>query len=150
LEVKYGKVRLIRPEQIAGGASKYPSELEINIIEVKEKEETIPVGEKGIEWRLYTSHEVENREDAEKIIGYYKKRWIIEDVFRTLKTEGVRYEDSGERERGSAEEAVRNGIHGSGSGTNNAIEAGTKWRDRTKEFTGIFRGTNRVHGGFTA
>ena len=75
--------------------------MEINIIEVKEKEETIPVGEKGIERRLYTSHDVETREDAEKIIGCYRKRWIIEDVFRTLKTEGIKYEES-ELESGAA------------------------------------------------
>ena len=101
LEVRYGKVRLIRPERIGGGGAKYPVEQEISVVEVKEKEETIPAGEEGVEWRLYTSHEVEKREDAEKIIGYYRKRWIIEDVFRTLKTEGIKYEES-ELESGKA------------------------------------------------
>ena len=61
---------------------------------IEEKEETIAAGEDGIEWRLYTSHDVKTREDAEKITGYYRKRWIIKDVLRTLKTEGINYEES--------------------------------------------------------
>jgi hypothetical protein len=94
VEVKYGKVQVQRPERIGGGAEKYPGEQELYVVQAREKPQTLPAGEEGIEWRLYTSHKVESREEAEKIIRYYQKRWIIEDVFRTLKSEGVNYEAS--------------------------------------------------------
>jgi hypothetical protein len=40
-------------------------------------------------------------EDALKAIEYYKNRWLTEDLFRTVKSEGVNYE-AGELERGRA------------------------------------------------
>ena len=49
----------------------------------------------------YSSQAVESPEGAAKIIGYYQKRWIIEEVFRTMKREGVRYEEA-ELENGKA------------------------------------------------
>jgi hypothetical protein len=99
LAVKYGKARLKRPQPIGGGAKHYPREQEVYVVQAQEQAATIPAGEKGIAWRLYTSHEVACREAAEKILGYYQKRWIIEDLFRTLKSEGINYEAS-ELERG--------------------------------------------------
>jgi hypothetical protein len=58
-------------------------------------------GKKEINWTLYTSHEVETMEDALKAIEYYKSRRLTEDLFRTVKSEGVNYE-AGELERGGA------------------------------------------------
>jgi hypothetical protein len=101
MEVRYGNVRLVRPPRIGGGVKKYPKTEEIRVVQVQEKEETVPPGEKRIEWRLYTSHEVTSAEEAVKIIGYYKKRWIIEELFRTIKSEGVKYEET-ELETGAA------------------------------------------------
>jgi hypothetical protein len=101
LDVKYGKVRLKRPEWIGGAGKCYPEEQEVYVVQAKEQADTIPAGEKGIEWRLYTSHELTGREAAEKILGYYRKRRVIEDLFRTLKSEGLNYEAS-ELESGKA------------------------------------------------
>jgi hypothetical protein len=50
---------------------------------------------------LYTSLEVTNEDQALKIINYYKCRWLIEDLFRTMKSEGVNYKES-ELETGKA------------------------------------------------
>jgi IS4 transposase len=88
LEVKYGKVRLERPGHIGGGGRKYAKEQQVFVVQVQEHGQTMPLGKQGIQRRLYTSHEVKSREDAEKIIEYYRKRWIIEDLFRTLKRKG--------------------------------------------------------------
>jgi hypothetical protein len=99
MEVRYGQVTLLRP-QIAGW-EKYPRMQQLWIVQAKEGAETVPVHEKPIEWRLYTSHPVESAEQATEIINNYKRRWIIEDVFRTLKSEGVNYEES-ELESGHA------------------------------------------------
>jgi Transposase DDE domain len=44
--------------------------------------------DKPVHWRLLTSHPVESLEQAMTIIHYYCMRWIIEQLFRTVKTEG--------------------------------------------------------------
>jgi hypothetical protein len=46
----------------------------------KEKEESVPQEEKAIEWKLYTTHIVNDMESAVRIINYYKCRWMIEDL----------------------------------------------------------------------
>jgi hypothetical protein len=94
LEVKYGKALLKRPRGLGAEGRRYPAAQEVYIVQARERAATIPAGEEGIEWRLYTSHEVGEQEAAEKILGYYRKRWIIEEVFRALKSEGVNYEAS--------------------------------------------------------
>ena len=45
-------------------------------------------------WRLLTSHPVETVAQAQTILGFYRRRWIIEDLFRTLKTAGFDIENT--------------------------------------------------------
>ena len=45
-----------------------------------------PEGEKGIEWFLLTTVDVQSAEDAEKCLRWYCKRWRIEDWHRILKS----------------------------------------------------------------
>lgn len=49
---------------------------------------------KGIHWRILTTHEVNSAQDALQIILWYKERWHIEQIHRLLKTEGFRIESS--------------------------------------------------------
>jgi hypothetical protein len=58
-------------------------------------------GKKEINWTLYTGREAETREEVLKAIEYCKSRWLTEDLFWTVKSEGVNYE-AGELERGRA------------------------------------------------
>ena len=51
-------------------------------------------GVEPLHWRLLTSHEVAGAEDAWRIVDWYKRRWIIEQFFRVLKTQGFKFEDS--------------------------------------------------------
>lgn len=46
-----------------------------------------------LEWLLITNLPVENEEDARKIVEIYRRRWLIEDYHKALKT-GCRIEDS--------------------------------------------------------
>jgi len=50
--------------------------------------------EDAIDWTLLTTHEVNTTEDAELIVGWYKQRWQIEQLFRTLKSQGLDIESS--------------------------------------------------------
>jgi hypothetical protein len=93
LEVKYGTVELCRPRSIVE-AGKYPKTLSVQVVHVKERASNVPKGETPVEWILYTSHAVNNFEDAQEIIRYYALRWLIEDLFRTVKTKGLNYESS--------------------------------------------------------
>ncbi len=43
-------------------------------------------GVEPIEWILLTSLAVENFEDAWEVIGYYEKRWLIEEWHKALKS----------------------------------------------------------------
>lgn len=87
LEVKYGKVALGRPEK---SVSKHlPANLEVYVVEVKEHSSTVVNNEQPVHWRLITSHRIESMEEARKIILWYTKRWLIEQVFRLLKKQGL-------------------------------------------------------------
>lgn len=47
-----------------------------------------PKGVSPIHWRLLTSHDVSCFDQARWIIQLYRQRWIIEQLFRTIKTQG--------------------------------------------------------------
>ena len=58
------------------------------------RETVAPEGEKPVEWFLLTSVRVECLEAALETIGYYLRRWRVEDFFRVLKS-GCRAEHLG-------------------------------------------------------
>ena len=58
------------------------------------RETVAPEGEKPVEWFLITSVRVENVQTAIELIGYYLRRWRVEDFFRVLKS-GCRAEHLG-------------------------------------------------------
>ena len=39
-------------------------------------------------WRLLTSHTVTSLAEVKRIVGFYRRRWDIEQVFRVMKTRG--------------------------------------------------------------
>jgi hypothetical protein len=99
MEIRYGKVGIRRSKNLANREA-YPEQMDIQVVYVKEKGESVPQEEEPIEWMLYTTYSVETKEDALKIVGYYQSRWLIEDLFRTVKSGGLNYEES-ELESGS-------------------------------------------------
>jgi hypothetical protein len=58
--------------------------------------EVSPVAEdeKPISWVLLTTHVVNSFESAKQILIWYTWRWIIEQIFRTMKNKGLKIEDS--------------------------------------------------------
>lgn len=89
MEVRFESVRIKRP------ANKKPALdfVSLYCIQVKESPETIPAGEKGIEWRLLTNHEIKTVEDALRCVKWYQCRWYIEELFRVLKSKGFGVEE---------------------------------------------------------
>lgn len=91
LDIKYETVYIKRP--VYWKMPNTPEKLKITIIDILENSSTVTEGEKPVHWRLLTTHEIKNDEDAKNIIDLYRKRWNIEQLFRTMKSQGIKTED---------------------------------------------------------
>lgn len=69
-----------------------PASVALNLIEVVEPNP--PPGAEPICWRLLTTHDLPDASAAWRIVHWYKARWTIEQLFRLLKTQGLKIEDS--------------------------------------------------------
>jgi hypothetical protein len=90
LELRFGVVELARPQ------SKFlrhlPERVPLTLVDVREPDP--PAGREPLHWRLLTTHTVASVPDAWRIVEWYKRRWLIEQFFRVLKTQGFKLEDS--------------------------------------------------------
>ncbi len=85
---------LRRPKH--GKLSNMPDQIRINFFDLREADP--PSGEIAVHWRLLTTHQVRNAAEALAVADLYRRRWAIEQLFRTMKTqgfdiEGLRIED---------------------------------------------------------
>ena len=69
-----------------------PKELEIGLVEAIEQ--APPEGVKPLVWRILTTLPVETADQAQAVIGFYRLRWRIEEVFRALKRDGLALEET--------------------------------------------------------
>jgi Transposase DDE domain len=90
LELRFGAVNLARPQ--TRFLRHLPKSLPLTLIDVRESEPQ--TGTEPLHWRLLTTHPVANPEQAWRIVEWYKRRWLIEQFFRILKTQGIKLEDS--------------------------------------------------------
>lgn len=92
--VRFATLALARPKN--GLREDLPESLAVTVVDVRE--ETPPAGGSPVHWRLLTTHAVADAAQALAIADLYRQRWAIEQLFRTLKTqgfdiEGLRIED---------------------------------------------------------
>ena len=87
--IGFGAVAIARPVH---APKHWPASVEMRLVTVREI--APPTGEKPIIWRLLTTHAVDSLAAGERLVGFYRRRWIIEQVFRTLKTQGFGIEES--------------------------------------------------------
>ena len=99
LHYRHTSVRVLRPQTCR--AAEAPPEVALWAVEVEEAPETVPEGEPPVHWRLLTTHAVETHERAHQIVGWYRQRWHVEQLFRVMKTAGFALETS-ELERGAS------------------------------------------------
>jgi hypothetical protein len=90
LELRFGAVNLARPQ--TKFLRHLPESLPLNLVDVREPDPG--AGTEPLHWRLLTTHPVTNAEQAWRIVEWYKRRWLIEQFFRVLKTQGFKLEDS--------------------------------------------------------
>jgi len=89
LAIRFSRVQLRRPLH---GASDLPPTVTLTIVDVRETSATD--GEKPIHWRLLTTHTVTNLAGAQRVIGLYRMRWVVEEYFHTIKTAGFNIEQA--------------------------------------------------------
>jgi len=91
IEVKYLTVRLPKPPKAIYKQDPAPY-VDLFVVEAKEVDHEgnkhIPASER-LHWRLLTNHEINDFAKACWIIESYKSRWLIEQLFRTLKSAGL-------------------------------------------------------------
>jgi hypothetical protein len=90
VSLRFGAVTLRRPDTKA--AKGLPGSLTLWVVDVQEAEP--PDGCTAIRWRLLTTHAVTSVAEARQIVGWYRLRWTIEQVFRALKTHGLSIEEA--------------------------------------------------------
>jgi hypothetical protein len=96
LAIRFSPVTLLPPKN--GIYKKTPDGVRLYLVDVRET--AAPAGETPIHWRLLTTYAVADADQAAAVIALYRRRWTIEQLFRTLKTqgfdiEGLRIEDEG-------------------------------------------------------
>lgn len=88
--VGFGSVQIKRPRN--GADPSLPASVRLHVVDVREVEP--PKGEPPVRWCLLTTHTVADLPDALRIVTWYRRRWIIEQIFRTLKGQGLAIEES--------------------------------------------------------
>jgi hypothetical protein len=90
LELRYGAVAVKRPRN--GAHPGAAPAITLRMVDVREVD--APAGEDPVHWRLLTTHQVGDTAKALEIVLWYRRRWTIEQLFRTLKTQGLDIESS--------------------------------------------------------
>jgi hypothetical protein len=82
--VRFMSASIARPRNSL--IEEFPDSLTVTLIDVREEQP--PAGESGVHWRLLTSQPVNDAAEAFAVAELYRRRWAIEQLFRTLKTQG--------------------------------------------------------------
>ncbi len=85
LAVRFRAAALKRPAS-RPASSGLPKTTPVVLVEAREIDP--PAGVAPAHWRLVTTHRIESFEQARWLTGLYRKRWVIEQLFRTIKTQG--------------------------------------------------------------
>lgn len=89
VSLRFGVVTIKRPK---GSPRSWAESLELTVVDVME--ESPPEGATPVHWLLLTSHSVTTLAEACQIVAWYRLRWIIEQIFRTLKSQCLNIEQS--------------------------------------------------------
>lgn len=88
IELRFISCSLRRPQNLSNKG--YPASIPVSCISVKETGNV----SKPINWKLLTTHKIENYEQALTMVLWYGARWYIEQIFRLLKRQGFGIEET--------------------------------------------------------
>ena len=90
MQLRHGEVMICRPR--GEWDRSLPKTVTLRCIEVIEIDP--PNDADPLHWRLLTTHTIADAAAAWQIVGWYQQRWVIEQLFRTMKSQGLQLEDS--------------------------------------------------------
>jgi len=90
MDLRFGQVSIKRPQ----GCQARQDSIVLSVVELRELADSVASGERPIHWILLTTHDVQGAEMALQIVSWYQQRWQIEQLFRTLKRQGLGLESS--------------------------------------------------------
>lgn len=90
LSLRFGAADVLKPHR--KGPRHLPAKVSLRFVDVIERDP--PSGVEPVHWRLLTTHEVDDVPAAWRIVDWYRLRWIIEQLFRLMKSHALRIEDS--------------------------------------------------------
>ncbi|WP_245449564.1 IS4 family transposase [Rhizobium leguminosarum] len=102
LAIRFSALTLPHPKN--GIYKKTPDGVRLYLVDVRET--VTPPGETPIHWRLLTTYAVSDADQAAAVIALYRRRWTIEQLFRTLKTQGFDIEGLGIEDEGALSNLV--------------------------------------------
>lgn len=103
LSVSFGTIEILRPKNRKLSEA-LPAALKLTLVigrEIDPPKDHVPAV-----WFLITTHQVSDIADARRIIGFYRLRWTIEQLFRTMKTKGFDVEALRQEPDGPLEKLV--------------------------------------------
>jgi hypothetical protein len=103
LSVRFGKVDIKRPKS-RKASDGLPKTITVTLVIAREI--NAPEGQEPAQWFLLTTHQVNDMADARRIIGFYRLRWTVEQLFRTMKTKGFDVEALRQEQDGPLEKLV--------------------------------------------
>jgi len=90
LALRFSAITLRKP--LHGAAPDLPKTVALTLVDVRETSQ--PEDAEPVHWRLLTTHCVTSLGEARRVLDLYRRRWTIEEFFRTLKTAGYNIEDA--------------------------------------------------------
>jgi len=88
--LRFGPATLVRPANTPD--KDQPATVSLWVVDVREIDP--PEGAEAVHWRLLTTHETTTPDQARQIVAWYRMRWIVEQVFRSMKADCLRIEES--------------------------------------------------------
>lgn len=88
--LRFGEVTVLRPRDERD--RELPKTVTLQLIDVEET--APPEGREPLHWRLLTTHAVADAATAWECVDWYRMRWIIEQMHRVMKSQGLQLEDS--------------------------------------------------------
>jgi hypothetical protein len=90
VRVRYGRILIARP--VEADRERDPPSLELGLVQVEEID--APDRVKPLLWRIVTTLPVDTPHEIDRIVRIYRLRWRIEQLFRTMKTHGLKLEET--------------------------------------------------------
>jgi hypothetical protein len=90
LAIRFAPMSVRQPRR--GADPRDPESLSVSAIEVREIDP--PAHTEALHWRLLTTYPVTSLAEAQEIVAFYQRRWAIEQLFRTVKSQALDLEDS--------------------------------------------------------